>query len=95
MRKEDVKVGMKVKVVGCNYGRCNYNSLKEWLDDTEFWYYADYSKKEIEQIQEQGYGYVSNICEKHVEVGFYLDEEGWGFSFDDIEPYEEGELPRS
>lgn len=91
MRKEDVKIGMKVKVVGCNYGRCNYNSLKEWLDDTEFWSYADYSKKEIEQIQEQGYGYVQRICENHVKVTCDKSILGWGFAYDDIEPWEEDE----
>ena len=89
MRKEDVKVGMKVKVLRCNYEKCSYNSLKEWLYDEKFWSCDNDLKKDIEQIHRQGFGYVQCIDKSRVIVTCDKSILGWSFNYDDIEPYEE------
>ena len=91
MRKEDIKVGMKVKVLRCNYEKCSYNLLKEWLYDEKFWSCDNDLKKEIEQIHRQGFGYVQCIDKSRVIVTCDKSILGWSFAFDDIEPYEEDE----
>ena len=82
MKLEDIKVGMKVKLLSKH--RCgSYNDIEDWFEYCEKLEY-------VQQIKEQGYGVVTDIDEYgSVQVANNIDGEKWWFLISDVEPYEE------
>ena len=83
MKLEDIKIGMKVKLLS-KHGLCDdYDNIEDWFDVLE-------EGCDALQIKKQGYGIVSEIggCgEVCVADGISNDE--WCFLPSDLEPYEE------
>ena len=83
MKLEDIKIGMKVKLLGKHGLIDNYNNIEDWFDVLE-------GGCDALQIKKQGYGIVSEIggCgEVWVADGISNDE--WCFLPSDLESYEE------
>ena len=79
---KDVKVGMKVKLLGKHGIRDNFDDIEDWY---KIW--NDNGKK---ILKSQGYGYVVKIEEDgDIWVGECEDGDGWCFLASDLEPYEE------
>ena len=80
---KDIKVGMKVKLLGKHRVYDKYDNIEDWFEDFP-------NNKTVQQIKEQGYGVVTYI-DDHGEI--WVDEcengTGWGFLPCDLEPYEE------
>ena len=79
---KDVKVGMKVKLLG-KHGACdNYNNINDWFKNCN-------KLEDVQQIKEQGFGVVVEIgkCEV-VWVSDCVDNTSWCFLPSDLEPYE-------
>ena len=82
MKLEDIKVGMKVKLLG-KHGACdNYNNINDWFKNCN-------KLEDVQQIKEQGFGVVVEIgkCEV-VWVSDCVDNTSWCFLPSDLEPYE-------
>ena len=82
MKLEDVKVGMKVRLLGKHGVSKNYDNIEDWYKD---WRYND----SVEQIKEQGFGFVVGIHEDSmILVAEDIGIDGWCFLPSDLEPYE-------
>ena len=90
MKLEDIKVGMKVKLLGKHGAGYNYDNIEDWFKDNEGW-------DCVKQIKEQGYGVVVEIEEcGAVWVDGDISNDGWCFLPLDLEPYdEEDELDKT
>ena len=84
MKLEDIKVGMKVRLLGKHGLVDNYDNIEDW--------YKDYNKLEdVQQIKKQGYGVVifieddGEIKMSDKESKKYID--CWSFIPSDLEPY--------
>ena len=83
MKLEDIKIGMKVKLLSKHGLFDEYDNIEDWFDVLE-------RECDTLQIKKQGYGIVSEIggCgEVWVADGISNDE--WCFLPSDLEPYEE------
>lgn len=79
---EDIKVGMKVRLLGKHGGGDNYNNIEDWYKSLSTW-------SDVQRIKERGYGVVKQILENdriivRDELG---DLFGWTFLSSDLEPY--------
>ena len=86
MKLEDIKVGMKVKLLGKHGVATWYDSIEDWYEKYNEW-------EEVKKIQEQGYGVVRGI-EDDGKIKVSYDEGAvldtcWTFAHFDLEPYEE------
>lgn len=83
MKLEDVKIGMKVKLLGKHAGfRSDYNNIEDWFKDC----YAE----EVRQIKEQGYAVVTYIDENDIIwISDCIDGQSWSFTLSDLESCEE------
>lgn len=83
MKFEDIKIGMKVKLLG-KHALDNYDDINDWYKK------YDDDDNSIKQLRTQGYGYVveinGNDC---IWVDECEDGTGWCFIASDLEPYEE------
>ena len=85
MKLEDIKVGMKVRLLGKHgvSGGIVYDDINDWFEDKEGW-------GDIEQIKEQGFGYVTEIINDiKIWVGNSIGGNEYCFSSSDLEPWEE------
>ena len=83
MKLEDIKVGMKVRLLGKHDAGDNFDNIEDWFEYCEKLEY-------VQQIKEQGYGVVTDIDEYgSVQVANNIDGEKWWFLISDVEPYEE------
>ena len=86
MKLEDVKIGMKVKLLGKHGLIDNYNNIEDWFKDTEAW-------DSVKQIKEQGFGIVVDIfVDDEILVDDGISTEAWYFLSSDLEPYDEKEV---
>ena len=85
MRLEDIKVGMKVKLLGKH--RCgSYNDIEDWFEYYNKW-------KEVQQIKKQGFGVVTEIDkDDDIWVAASLGDNEWCFSISDLEPYDDEDV---
>ena len=87
MKLEDIRIGMKVKLLGKHGVYDNYNNIEDWFEDSEGYV-------SIEQIKEQGFGYVTCIDENG---DIWVDDSNsnngwWCFLPSDLEPYDEEDV---
>ena len=84
MKLEDIKIGMKVRLLGKrNTGGRDFDDINDWFEDCN-----DF--EDVQQIKKQGYGVVVDICaDNNIGVADTIDGDGWWFSISDLEPYEE------
>ena len=85
MKLEDIKIGMKVRLLGKHgvSGSIVYDDINDWFEDKEGW-------GDIEQIKEQGFGYVTEIINGNkIWVGNSIGGNEYCFSSSDLESYEE------
>ena len=66
MKLEDIKIGMKVKLLGKHGAGDNYDNIEDWYKDCK-----DF--EDVQQIKEQGFGYVVDIEDGEVCVSGYED----------------------
>ena len=81
---KDIKIGMKVKLLGKHAGYSDkYDNIKDWFEDY-------YNEEDVQQIKKQGYGVIIYI-DGDGEVWVSERENGreWIFLPCDLEPYEE------
>ena len=55
MKLEDIKIGMKVKLLG-KHTIDDFDNIEDWFEDY-------YNEEDVQQIKEQGYGVVTYIDE--------------------------------
>ena len=81
---KDIKVGMKVKLLGKHRFGDDYDNIEDWFEDY-------YNEEDVQQIKEQGYGVVTYIDEHGNNIWVSECENGreWIFLPCDLEPYEE------
>ena len=81
MKLEDIKIGMKVRLLG-KHAFDDFDDIEDWFD-----FCNDF--EEVQQIKEQGYGVVVDICaDNNIGVADTIDGDRWWFSISDLEPYE-------
>ena len=83
MKIKDIKVGMKVELLG-KHGCGDYNNIEDWFEDY-------YNEEDVQQIKEQGYGVVTYIDEHSNNIWVSECENGteWVFLPCDLKPYKE------
>ena len=80
MKLEDIKIGMKVKLLS-KHALNVYGDIEDWYKDCNEW-------EEVQQIKEQGFGVVTEIRGYgEVFVSDCIGNESWGFLPSDLEPY--------
>ena len=81
---KNVKVGMKVKLLGKHAGFwSDYNNIEDWFNDNE-------GIDSVVRIKEQGYGVVTDINEDgEVWATDDISNDAWCFLSSDLEPYNE------
>ena len=80
---KDIKVGMKVRLLGKHALFDEYDNIDDWYEDCIKW-------EEVQRIKEQGFGVVTNIDEDgEVWVADDINNCVWCFLSSDLEPYEE------
>ena len=85
MELKDVKIGIKVKLLGKHGAGDNYNNVEDWFKTYN-------ERKEIQQIKKQGYGIVVKIDEDgEIMVGDSISNNVWLFLPSDLKPYEEAQ----
>ena len=85
MELKDVKVGIKVELLGKHGAGDNYNNVEDWFKTYN-------ERKEIQQIKKQGYGIVVKIDEDgEIMVGDSISNNVWLFLPSDLKPYEEAQ----
>ena len=85
MKLEDVKIGMKVRLLSKN-ALNEYDNIEDWYKACNEWKYKD----DIQQIKKQGYGVVTDIDRDcTIWVANNISNDGWAFLPSDLEPYEE------
>ena len=85
MKLEDIKVGMKVKLLS-KRAISVYNNIEDWFEDNEAW-------DEVRQIKKQGYGVVTEIYEyDEIWVSDDIGNSSWTFLPSDLEPYDEEDV---
>ena len=85
MKLEDIKIGMKVRLLGKHgvSGSIVYDDINDWFEDKE-------GCVDIEQIKEQGFGYVTEIINDiKIWVSNSIGGNEYCFSSSDLESYEE------
>lgn len=85
MKLEDIKIGMKVKLLSKHGCGDNYNDIESWYDNRKRY-------DSVKFIKEQGYGVVEKICrDNEIYIKYCFDSTlcGWYFTANDLEPYEE------
>ena len=86
MKLEDVRIGMKVKLLGKHGYSDWYDNIEDWFEDSEGW-------DDIQQIKKQGYGIVTDIDEYgDIWVSDCIDNHSWGFLPSDLEPCKEEQV---
>ena len=82
MKLEDIRIGMKVKLLG-KHALNVYGDIEDWYENCNKW-------KEVQQIKQQGYGIVTEIRDNgEVLVSDCVGgDASWGFLHSDLEPYE-------
>ena len=85
MKLEDVKIGMKVKLLGKHGDGSEYANIENWFKNYHYW-------NSTKKIQEQGYGIVNFIVnDETIKISDKENqyfENCWTFIPSDIEPYE-------
>ena len=82
MKLEDVKIGMKVKLLS-KRAISVYNNIEDWFEDNK-------ASDSARQIKKQGYGVITKICEyDEIWVSDDIGNSSWTFLPSDLEPYEE------
>ena len=85
MELKDVKVGIKVELLGKHGAGDKYDNVEDW-----FKIYKE--RKEVQQIKKQGYGIVVKIDEDgEIMVGDSISNNVWLFLPSDLKPYEEAQ----
>ena len=80
---KDIKVGMKVKLLGKHGVVNNFDDIEDWYEDYKEW-------KEVQQFKKQGYGIVSEIDEDgEVWVVDGINDDEWCFLSSDLVSYED------
>ena len=83
MKLKDIKIGMKVRLLG-------KHRVYDEYDNIEDWYKTCNERKEVQQIKKQGYGIVTDIDENgDIWVSDCVDNASWWFSISDLAPYDE------
>ena len=89
MKLEDVKIGMKVKLLGKHGGGTWYDNVEDWFKQCGDW-------RNIKKIQEQGYGIVNFINDDgKIEISYKENEDYfncWTCVPSDLEPYDEEDV---
>ena len=81
MKLKDIKTGMKVKLLG-KHAVNDYDNIEDWFKDNE-------GCVSVEQIKEQGFGYVTDIHgDGMILVADNISNDGWFFLPSDLEPYD-------
>ena len=84
MKLEDIRIGMKVKLLG-KHAFNVYDDIEDWYENYNKW-------KEVQQIKKQGYGIVVKIDEDgEIMVGDSISNNVWLFLPSDLKPYEEAQ----
>ena len=82
MELKDIKVGIKVELLGKHGAGDNYNNVEDWFKDYN-------ERKEVQQIKKQGYGVVVKIEEDgEILVADSISNNVWLFLPSDLKPYE-------
>ena len=84
MNIEDIKIGMKVELLS-KHGCCNkYDNIEDWYNHCS-------NNKNVQQLKQQGYGYVVKIKKdcNMIWVDEAEDGTGWCFTSLDLKIYEE------
>ena len=84
MKLEDIKIGMKVRLLGKhNTDGHDFDDINDWYEDCNEW-------DDVQQIKKQGFAVVTVICANgDIEVADGIGNDGWTFLPSDLEPYEE------
>ena len=83
MKLEDIKVGMKVRLLGKHGCSDCYDNIEDWYEDLK-------NNIFVQQIKKQGFGIVTEITSiGTIWVGNEENGSEWGFRASDLEPYEE------
>lgn len=84
MNIKDIKIGMKVKLLGKHALFDEYDNIEDWFEDCIEW-------EEVQRIKEQGYGVVTNIEEEdgYVWVVDGINDDEWCFLSSDLVSYKE------
>ena len=83
---KDIKVGMKVRLLGKHGFEDNYDNIEDWYDMYQ-------SIKSAQKIKEQGFAYVRNIENNNDKIEIAVanvneDNGNWLFLPEDLEPYQ-------
>ena len=83
MELKDIKIGMKIELLGKHGVGDKYNNIEDWFKTYK-------EREEVQQIKKQGYGVITEIkgC-KEVWVSDSIENISWVFLPSDLEPYEE------
>ena len=83
MELKDIKIGIKVELLGKHGVGDRYNNIEDWFKTYK-------EREEVQQIKKQGYGVITEIkgC-KEVWVSDSIENISWVFLPSDLEPYEE------
>ena len=84
MKLEDIKIGMKVRLLSKHGAYDNYNNIEDWFKDNYL-----YNQDSIDVLKSQGFGYVIRIDHGEIWVDECENGTGCGFLPCDLEPYEE------
>ena len=79
---KDIKVGMKVRLLGKHRWGDNFDNIEDWYEDCKAW-------KDVQKIKERGYGVVKHIF-VNGDISIQDEDEtlfDWSFSPEDLEPY--------
>ena len=83
MKLKDIKVGMKVRLLGKHRWGDNIDNIEDWYEDCKAW-------KDVQKIKERGYGVVKHIF-VNGDISIQDEDEtlyDWSFSPEDLEPYQ-------
>lgn len=84
MKLETIKVGMKVKLLGKHAGGDDYDNIDDWYKDCEEF-------KDVNNIQQQGYGIVNSVVSEEITIicDTLENYHVWTFTALDLAPYKE------
>ena len=85
MKLEDIRIGMKVKLLS-KRAISVYNNIEDWFEDNE-------ASDSARQIKKQGYGVITRIYEyDEIWVSDDISNSSWTFLPSDLEPYDEEDV---
>ena len=89
MKIKDIKIGMKVKLLGKHGGGADYDNIEDFYNN-------HVGNKTITKMMEQGYGVITGFGNRSIAVDteYVGIMSGWLFLPEDLEPYEVEKSPK-